>query len=395
MAQIPNKISDILKSPTSRALPRPVDYPKADVAAAVMANDNFHRVFGIRAGDHVVMLTDPLLDPRVVQAVQGLARARGASFVSFMGASTQYTEVPDEAKALLERASFVVSTWFASVFDPFCIALRDKKGQRWVKITFFRNLDLLNSPQARFPIDVLGEIIRATSRQLPDSGPYDLRFSDERGTDFAIPFTAEMRTRMQASNRWRGHNFADEDGCYVHYLPTHGPNLWEPYMSGKNRATPVGISGTVYPQWAVGFEKPFTEKLGVEFRDDRVVAVHGHSEEAQILRDFVIGGKLEELGCGHNPKAPRFDIYPAGPNSPGALHFGVNALKPSEHFRRVMPNWEEPHVHLDLVTFDSTVTAGNRTIIEEGFLKSLRDPQVVAAAARYGDPLELLEAFPV
>src|ERR1700722_6017699 len=89
MAQIPNKIADILKSPTARALPRPVDCPKADTAAYVQGMDNFHRVFAIRPGDHVVMLTDPLLDPRVVQAVQGLAKARGASFVSYMGKSTQ------------------------------------------------------------------------------------------------------------------------------------------------------------------------------------------------------------------------------------------------------------------------------------------------------------------
>ena len=109
---------------------------------------------------------------------------------------------------------------------------------------------------------------------------------------------------------------------------------------------------------------------------------------------FLIGGTLEELGCGHNPKAPRFDIYPAGPNSPGALHFGINGVKTSEYLRRVMPNWEEPHVHMDLVTFDSTVTAGNKVLIEEGFLNSLRDPEVVAVAAKYGDPVELLEAFP-
>ena len=83
----------------------------------------------------------------------------------------------------------------------------------------------------------------------------------------------------------------------------------------------------------------------------------------------LIGGTLEELGCGHNPKAPRFDIYPAGPNSPGALHFGINGVKTSEYLRRVMPNWEEPHVHMDLVTFDSTVTAGNKVLIEEGLLK--------------------------
>jgi hypothetical protein len=395
MASFPNQVADILKSKTTRALPRPVDYGQADPIAYVQALDNFHRVFGIEAGDHVVMLTDPLLDPRVVQTIYGLSRARGASFASYMAASTRLTEVPDEAKALVERADFVVSTWFASVFDPFCIALRRDKGQRWVKITFFRNLDLLHTPQARFPIDVLGEIIRATGRLYPEAGPFDLRFSDERGTNFSVKFTDDMVKRMRASNRWRGHNFADEDGCYVHYIPTHGPNLYEPFMNGPDPKAKAAINGTIFPQWAVGFERPFEEKIGVEFRDDQVVAVHGNSAEAQVLRDFILGGKLEELGCGHNPKAPRFDIYPAGPNSPGALHFGINGLKPSEHFRRAMPNWEEPHIHCDLVSFDATVNAGNRTIIAEGFLKSLRDPAVIAAAERYGDPVELLEGFPV
>jgi hypothetical protein len=60
-----------------------------------------------------------------------------------------------------------------------------------------------------------------------------------------------------------------------------------------------------------------------------------------------------------------------------------------------MPYWEEPLVHMDMVTFDTTVTAGNCTVIDKGFLMALRDPQVVAAAERYGDPVDLLENFPV
>ena len=60
-----------------------------------------------------------------------------------------------------------------------------------------------------------------------------------------------------------------------------------------------------------------------------------------------------------------------------------------------MPNWEEPHVHMDLVSFDATVKAGNRTLIDEGFLMSLRDPKVIEVASKYGDPVELLEEFPV
>lgn len=391
---IPTQTSDILQSKTMRALPYPVEYPTADIASYHKAVDIFHQVFAIRPGDHVVMLIDPLLDPRIVQAVYGLARGRGATFASYMGPSTQLMAVPDEAKPMLERATFVVSTWFASIIDPYCIALRSGKGQRWIKITFFRNLDLLHTAQARFPLDLLGEIVRATRRLYPESGSFDLHLSDERGTDFTVNFTDRMRQQLLSSNRWRGNNIANEEGCYIHYIPTHGPNLYDCYaMEGSPGPAPV--NGIVYPQWAIGFKEPFKEKIGVEFKDNQVVAVYGKSMEADVLRDLLIGGVLEELGCGHNPKAPRFDVYPAGPNSPGGLHFGVNGQKPSDYLRQVMPNWEEPHVHMDLITFDTTATAGNKTLIERGFLNSLRDPVVVGAAERYGDSKDLLEAFPV
>lgn len=395
MSRVPNTVEDILRAPTRRGLPRPVDYATASTTEYVQALDNFHRVFGIRAGDKVLMLTDPLLDHRVVQAVQGLCKARGATFTSYMGESTRYVAVPDDVRPLVEKATFVVSTWFASVFDPFCQNLRRKHGQRWVKITFFRNLDLWNTPQARFPVEIVGELIRATSRLYPDSGPFELAITDPRGTDFRIPFTDAMRQRMKKDNRWRGHNFADEDGCYVHYIATHGPNIYDPMMFGNDPDFKVGLNGVIRAQWGVGFDKPFENPPEVEFRNDKVVAVRGDNWEADVLREFLIGGTLEELGCGHNPKAPRFDIYPAGPNSPGALHFGINGVKESSYLRRMMPNWEEPHVHMDLVSYDCTVKAGNRTLIDEGYLLSLSDPAVIECAKRYGDPVELLEQFPV
>lgn len=395
MPRLPCTTEDILASRTMRGVPRKLEIPPASTAEYLQALDNFHRVLGIRPGERVLMLTDPLLDPRVVQAVRGVALARGASFTAYMGESTRYVEVPAPVRPLLEQASFVVSTWFASVFDPFCIGLRRSKGQRWVKITFFRDLDLLHTPQARFPVELVGELVRATARLYPTAGAFDLRITDKRGTDFRIPFTDGMRATLLRNNRWRGVQTATEDGCYIHYIATHGPNLYDPWMVGKDPEEKVGIEGTICAQWGVGFEKPFSDPPVVEFRADRVVAVHGRSEEAAILRDFLIGGTLEELGCGHNPKAPRFDIYPAGPNSPGALHFGINGPTPSAYLRKAMPDWEEPHVHMDLVAFDATVTAGNSVIVDEGYLNSLADPQVIAAARHYGDPADLLEGFPV
>ena len=355
------------------------------------ALDNFTRVFAIRPGERVLMLTDPLLDTRVVDAVSGLAKARGATVNLFMAESSTIPGVPEEVKGLIQKADFVVSTWFCSIEDPFNVAMR-KSGQRWVKITYFRDLDLLMTPQARFPVELVGEIVRATARKIPKGRDFEIKFADKRGTDLRIKFTKEMRDRMYAGNRWRGKTIADEPGCYVHYLAAHGPNFWDSTaMTGDDK---VNIDGVIYPQWGIGFPQPFAEKIAVEFKDNKVIRVSGESPDAKILRDQLMGGKLiEGGGCGFNPKAPRHTVYPAGSNSPGALHFGVDLAKPCDYIRRVMPNWEEPPVHQDLIVLDATVTAGDEVLIQDGFLTALRDPQVVEAARRYGDPVDLLEGW--
>jgi len=357
------------------------------------ALENFTRVFRPRPDDTMLFLADRNLDPQVIAAISGLARANGVRPVVYMADTTQVLEVPETVKPLLASATFVVSTWFCSIIDPFCIALR-KKGQRWVKITYFRSLDALKTPQARFPIDIVGEIIRGTAARYPKGVPFDLTFTDPRGTDLRIGFTPEMREFQLKSNRWRGKMTPDENGAYVHYLPTHGPNLYDRTSVDNDEELIVPVNGIVYPEWAVGFEKPFEEKIGVEFKDDRIIAVHGDTKLAEIFRDMLVGGRLIELGCGFNPKAPRRNIYPAGSNSPGTLHYGIDLIKPCDYIRRVMPEWEEPPVHMDLVSFDSTVMAGDTPLITEGFLESLRDPSVVEMASRYGDPVDLLEAWP-
>ncbi len=355
------------------------------------ALENFCRVFAIRRGERVLMLTDPLLDPRVVDAISGLAQARGATVNVFMAHTTTLSAIPEEIKPLLAQAQFVVSTWFCSIEDPFNVALR-QAGQRWVKITYFRDLDLLHTPQARFPLDVLGEIVRATARRFPAGTDFTLRFTDARGSDLAIPYTAAMRDAMFAGNRWRGRMTADEPGCYVHYLPTHGPNFWDSTAMRNDTRAEIAIDGVLYPEWAIGFAQPFVERIAVVFERRRVVEVRGNSDEARILREMLLGGILiEGGGCGFNPKAPRHVIYPAGSNAPGALHFGIDLARPSDYIRRTMPQWEEPPVHQDLIAFDMTVTAGGHTVVDGGFLAALRDPDVVAAAARYGDPLDVLE----
>ncbi|HTI85061.1 MAG TPA: hypothetical protein VL966_00500 [Alphaproteobacteria bacterium] len=394
MSHHPPSFQDIVSSKTAAGMPSGAVLPSTELRQYFQAIDNLIKVFAIRPDDEVLFLTDPLLDRRVVDAISGIAASRGARVREFMGESTQISIIPEEVKPALEKATFVVSSWFASVGDKFANRLRDEKGQRWIKITYFRNLDLLKTPQARFPVDLVGEIIRATARMYPRDSDYDMTLTDARGTDLTIHFTQQMTSNLLDHNRWRGENTGDVPGCYVHYMPTHGPNIYGRTCFNRSGERPK-MQGVMFPQWAIGFDKPFEEKIGIEYKDAIVQKVHGRSLQAEILRDMLVGvdATLHELGCGFNPKAPRFTVYPAGSNSPGALHFGTDSKVPSEYLKRVVPNWEEPHVHQDCVIFDATVKVGNTTLIDNGFLTALRDPQVVEAASRYGNPVELLEKF--
>ena len=375
-------------------LPQPDKFETVLTGQYFEAMDNFVRTFAFRPDDTFVFLADRKLDPRVIHAICGLARSRGIKPTVIVADNSQATEVPEELRPLVETATFVVSSWFCSIIDPFCIRMRNEKGQRWVKITYFRDLDLLKTPQARFPIDIVGEIIRQTADMFPKGQDFDLKFGDNRGTDLTIKYTSEMRENLLGSNRWRGQMAADEPGCYVHYLPCHGPNVYDRTSVNNDDSVEVDTNGVVVPYWAVGFEKPFENPPQVVFEDDRIVEVNGDSEEAVILRDMLVGGQLIELGCGFNPKAPRHTVYPAGSNSVGALHFGIDLAKPNDYIRRMMPEWEEPPVHMDLISFDSTVIAGNTTLIDEGFLKALDAPSVVEMASQFGDPVDLLQNWP-
>ncbi|MEC8774288.1 MAG: hypothetical protein VXX79_05500 [Pseudomonadota bacterium] len=375
-------------------LPQPDKFETVLTGQYFEAMDNFVRTFAFRPDDTFVFLADRKLDPRVIHAICGLARSRGIKPTVIVADNSQATEVPEELRPLVETATFVVSSWFCSIIDPFCIRMRNERGQRWVKITYFRDLDLLKTPQARFPIDIVGEIIRQTADMFPKGQDFDLKFGDKRGTDLTIKYTAEMRENLLGSNRWRGQMAADEPGCYVHYLPCHGPNVYDRTSVNNDDSVEVDTNGVVVPYWAVGFEKPFKNPPQVVFEDDRIVEVNGDSEEAVILRDMLVGGQLIELGCGFNPKAPRHTVYPAGSNSVGALHFGIDLAKPNDYIRRMMPEWEEPPVHMDLISFDSTVMAGNTTLIDEGFLKALDAPSVVEMASQFGDPVDLLQNWP-
>lgn len=359
--------------------------------------DNFSKVFAIGPEDRVLMLADRDLDHRVTEHVAAFARGRGAAFQVLTveshgnpsGGNSASKEIPKEIESLLtDWATFVVSTWFASVVHPLAIKLRRTQGQRWVKITFFRDWDYLRLSAAAFPLDVISLLLRKTAALYPRGVDVDVHISDPRGSDLHIKATKNQVDSLLSQSRWQGEVTADAPGCYIHYIPTHGPNLIdEQACEGEI----VDFDGTLIPQWAVGFNDYFSDPPVLTIEHNVVTSVKGGGTDADVLETMLIGSKLIELGCGHNPKWPLDQVYPAGSNAPGSLHFGMDLTHEDEYIQKMLPKWPEPPVHMDLIVHDSTVHFNETLAIKDGLLQSLRDPEVQALASRYGNPITVLE----
>lgn len=135
----------------------------------------------------MLLLVDRDLDPRVTELVWDLAAARGAEVRAYVGPTPGINTLPDEVRPIAKWATFVVSTWYSSIGHPVFQALRRDKGQRWVKITYFRDFDDLSSEMAAFPLDVLELLIRKTAAMIPRGVPLTLAITNARGTPLRRP----------------------------------------------------------------------------------------------------------------------------------------------------------------------------------------------------------------
>ena len=385
-----------------------------------------------RKGDKVLICTDSLYDPQVADLIGYALREKGArvdQLVVEVEPDREFTEV-DEVGAMMRRCSWIEEPrryegihWVeqmairedydllvlgrggpGNMFDPADPAKGAVRPDNWPKLRYEQipwfDLRQLCAPYATFPRDLhvlINEKVHEAAVVKSRGGT--IRLTDPEGTDV----------------RWT--NFEEYYGT-ERYWDTSGP-IWchiqchaTPPLLPKEDAEGV-VAGTINH-----FGRPFPN-IKTYYEGGKLTSIEGGGEYGDAWRSMVEETKsiqypsfpspglfwLYEVAIGTNPK-----IIPEPPERirfissggvekergrSGVIHFGIGC-----DWRDRDEVWAGSqgllhghlHVHLFFATLEVKTSRGETlTVVENGRLTALDDPEVRKLAAKYGDPDEVLK----
>lgn len=262
---------------------------------------------------------------------------------------------------------------------------RRLEGTDYDRIPWRTQADVVSSANS-FPPSVWELIDQKTAHVVRNAA--HVRITDPEGTD--IEFT----------------NYDDEDKYFPRDVPGHV--MGHPsYLTPEIDTTGV-VAGTLNHAGAF-------PRIEVELDDAKVIEVRGGGRYGQLWRETLEASEeiqypglpgtglfwLWEVAIGTHPKVARPQVdnineiqYPEmDRRRSGIIHCGFGIQYPIEPYAARLEDvpWGHVHVHLNFPTYIATMPDGTTTtLIDDGHLTTLDDPEVREEAAKYGDPDELL-----
>jgi hypothetical protein len=251
----------------------------------------------------------------------------------------------------------------------------------------WRTEEDLASPANEFPMS-LWELINEKTAEIVRAAE-EVRITDPEGTD--ITFT----------------NYDDEGIYYNRDAPGHiygHPT----YLTSEIDTTGV-VAGTLNHAGAY-------PRVEVELTDAKVTSVNGGGEYGDQWREVLEETRdsiqypgypdtglfwLWEVAIGTHPKVSRppteniskVPFPEIERRRSGVIHCGFGLQPPMDPYAAKQENmpWGHVHVHLNFPTYEATLHSGEEvTLIDNGRLTVLDDPEVREYAREFGDPDELL-----
>ena len=344
----------------------------------------------VREGENVCVYADTGCDPLVVEAVAAAAREAGGEVVI-----TISDEVSDpEESGLIDPPKVVRHAFYAadiilsvvSIFKmqfstPAAAKAVRKYGARLAYIGPNTAAELASS-WSRFPAELAFAMAQRIRSDL-QAGSDEVLLSDENGTRLKISVEPE---------NWSG-------------AGVRGP-LNQP---GRHAVLPACTVGTNRIGRANGkVVLDFLEMFGPSdqacewtVKDNRVVAIEGGAQ-AEAFREKIFNTKnanrFSQVSWGINPKIDIDRLLRSAwdknklaklTRAAGVIHLGLGSTL--FHLKGEKKGASPIHTHGMLLK--PTLTAGPKTVIENGRLAVSDDPQIREIAEKYGDPDELLGSF--
>ncbi|MFH1625680.1 MAG: hypothetical protein ABID54_11085 [Pseudomonadota bacterium] len=346
---------------------------------------NYVRNYGqVKAGEKVVIITDPQTDSLVVEAITLACNEAGVQEVVV-------TIHPGPLGLTLETYfDYFLKPWPESVqhaalhadvlFNATLTAegrlgfrrLMAEHGVRSVRLSHVIKREQLAGEFGRFPFELRQIIASKLLRQVESKRHW--RHVDPEGTD--ISFDRLMKSDIggiQTSHEIKG--FVGMQEILVGLEPD-SPTCNGVIVSSTNIFGPIpSIRLNVEKGRVVNLEGG--GNLGIRFK--RLFQEYKDEQ----FGDFGPGVDwIDELMFAGHPKGTSSRMA-------GAIHHSVGG-GPGSHGKVGRKTGGPAPAHYGIVTFEPTLTADSETIIERGEMTIFRDPEIREVAAKYGDPDLLL-----
>ena len=353
----------------------------------------------LERGEHVSIFADTLIPPLVVQAVLAAVEDRGgipAIVTTRPGGLSwrQGAEPPRAYKTAMYGSDVVIQlkSVEAQIFPRVQETAMIEHEVRMLRVPLGSSIEALTEEWALFPF----EIMQLMTRKIYDQWTAGATTPGEATK--TIHVTADNGTDLRATY----------DPRYVIHtgflLPKLMPGQWNQFGGAT-----VGIelfkdaNGVVVFDGLPGEEEykmlppigsdvvhPLSEPVCWTFEGRRCRIDGGF--EADLIRQLVAAGGeyadiLCEIALGVNPKAP---LATMPTRRSGVTHYAVG----STAGRTPTPEMESAPVHTHGHLLQPSLWIDDEPCIDNGRLVVFDDPEVREAAAKYGDPDQLLKEAP-
>ena len=395
-----------------------------EAARAIVRGPSFNRTktagYDVKPGEKILLVEKSTDDPVVTEALTQAMREAGATVDVFhVDIKDRPMDHMDEFRGLFHHIPGIESDdaftlwkakfkWLEKVAEEQGYALLIQgeggalpklNGPRYEGAPWFHRVTF---PAAGFPWPVWDLINKKTWEPIWTRGKGAwVHLTDPEGSDMRF----RLKEEHWEASHYEGHRRRFEPNYYLGHLfgyPT------PPYSPGIE-ADGV-LAGTINH-----YSRPFPHAKAF-FEGGKVTRVEGGGEYGDKWREIMELTKdikypeypdkglfwMWEVAIGTHPKMarPPYAFTLSGHAAmyerlrAGYIHVGIGTANAnvSEAWaeERGLP-WGHLHIHMQFPTYTLETTDGEEiTVIKDGHLTALDDPEVIALASQFGDPAELL-----